>query len=78
HWSVPTSPDSSKKNFLQPGNESAPAKLREASDGASLAAIIKASRAWRDGYQKWGRTTMGFGFYFFEMALKSVGNAPRA
>ena len=23
------------------------------------------SRAWRDGYMRWGRNTMGFGFYLF-------------
>lgn len=27
---------------------------------------LKRSREWRDGYLKWGRSTMGFGFYLFE------------
>lgn len=53
-------------------------KLREAPADASLAAKVKASRAWRDGYLKWGRTTMGFGFYLFEKPLESVGDAPDA
>jgi SAM-dependent methyltransferase len=26
---------------------------------------MKRSRVWRDGYLRWGRSTMGFGFYFF-------------
>lgn len=26
---------------------------------------LKRSRTWRDGYLRWGRTTMGFGFYLF-------------
>lgn len=28
-------------------------------------ANIQRSRAWRDGYLRWGRSTMGFGFYLF-------------
>ena len=28
---------------------------------------LKASRRWRDAYLKWGRGTMGFGFYLFEV-----------
>jgi len=30
-----------------------------------LAANLRRSRAWRDGYLRWGRSTMGFGFYLF-------------
>ncbi len=26
---------------------------------------LRRSRVWRDGYLRWGRTTMGFGFYLF-------------
>ena len=26
---------------------------------------LKRSRDWRDGYLRWGRSTMGFGFYLF-------------
>jgi len=26
---------------------------------------LRRSRAWRDGYLRWGRSTMGFGFYLF-------------
>ncbi len=32
---------------------------------------LKRSRAWRDGYLRWGRSTMGFGFYLF---MKSVND----
>jgi SAM-dependent methyltransferase len=32
---------------------------------AALAARLAHSRRWYDGYQRWGRTTMGFGFYLF-------------
>lgn len=32
------------------------------------AAKLAASRAWRDGYLRWGRTTMGFGYYLFGKA----------
>lgn len=34
-------------------------------DDAALADRLKRSRAWRDGYLRWGRSTMGFGFYLF-------------
>jgi ubiquinone/menaquinone biosynthesis C-methylase UbiE len=27
---------------------------------------LKRSRLWRDGYLRWGRNTMGFGFYLFQ------------
>lgn len=33
---------------------------------------LKRSREWRDGYLRWGRSTMGFGFYLF---LKPVDDA---
>jgi hypothetical protein len=33
---------------------------------------LQRSREWRDGYLRWGRSTMGFGFYLF---LKPVGAA---
>jgi ubiquinone/menaquinone biosynthesis C-methylase UbiE len=32
---------------------------------AVTAEKLKRSRAWRDGYLRWGRSTMGFGFYLF-------------
>lgn len=28
-------------------------------------AKLERNREWREGYEKWGRTTMGFGFYVF-------------
>jgi hypothetical protein len=31
----------------------------------ALAEKLAQSRAWRDGYLRWGRETMGFGFYLF-------------
>lgn len=34
-------------------------------DDPKAAAKLDASRAWRDGYLRWGRSTMGFGFYLF-------------
>ena len=30
---------------------------------AETEAKLARSRAWRDGYLRWGRTTMRFGFY---------------
>lgn len=41
---------------------------REAAQHPEDAAIREKrerNRAWRDGYLRWGRTTMGFGFYLF-------------
>ncbi len=29
-------------------------------------AKVQRSRVWRDGYLRWGRSTMGFGFYLFQ------------
>ena len=40
-------------------------KRRENPDDPALAERLKRSRAWRDGYLRWGRTTMGFGIYLF-------------
>jgi SAM-dependent methyltransferase len=34
-------------------------------DDAALAEKRRRSRAWRDGYLRWGRSTMGFGLYLF-------------
>ena len=34
-------------------------------DDPTLTAKLKRSRQWRDGYLRWGRSTMGFGFYLF-------------
>lgn len=34
-------------------------------DDAGVAEKLQRSRAWRDGYLRWGRSTMGFGFYLF-------------
>jgi SAM-dependent methyltransferase len=34
-------------------------------DDAEIAEKRRRSRAWRDGYLRWGRSTMGFGFYLF-------------
>ncbi|MFZ0546240.1 MAG: class I SAM-dependent methyltransferase [Candidatus Promineifilaceae bacterium] len=34
-------------------------------DDPAVAEKVKRSRVWRDGYLRWGRSTMGFGFYLF-------------
>jgi SAM-dependent methyltransferase len=34
---------------------------------AALAARLTRSREWRDGYLRWGRSTMGFGLYLFRV-----------
>jgi ubiquinone/menaquinone biosynthesis C-methylase UbiE len=34
-------------------------------DDAAIVTRLERSRAWRDGYMRWGRATMGFGFYLF-------------
>jgi len=34
-------------------------------DDAEVAGKLRQSRVWRDGYLRWGRSTMGFGFYLF-------------
>jgi len=31
----------------------------------AVAEKLQRSRQWRDGYLRWGRSTMGFGFYLF-------------
>jgi len=36
-----------------------------------IADKLKKSRAWRDGYLRWGRATMGFGFYLFQKPSKT-------
>ncbi len=40
------------ESVLHPGDPEVKAKVRR-------------SRVWRDGYVRWGRSTMGFGFYLF-------------
>ncbi|MFT5683789.1 MAG: SAM-dependent methyltransferase [Myxococcota bacterium] len=40
------------------------AAVAHPNDDAIQKRLIR-SRAWREGYLKWGRTTMGFGFYLF-------------
>jgi len=42
-------------------------------DNPTMAEKLKRSRRWRDGYLRWGRSTMGFGFYLF---LKPTSAAP--
>lgn len=37
----------------------------ESPDDPALLQKLKRSRQWRDGYLRWGRDTMGFGFYLF-------------
>ena len=39
-------------------------------DNADLQTRVRHSRAWRDGYLKWGRATMGFGFYIFQKSAR--------
>ena len=34
-------------------------------DDPALQKRVAASRRWREGYLRWGHTTMGFGFYLF-------------
>ncbi len=41
-------------------------KVRQAPNDPALAERWKRSRVWRDGYLRWGRTTMGFGLYLFQ------------
>jgi len=36
-------------------------------ENQALAARLARSRVWRDGYLRWGRSTMGFGLYLFRM-----------
>ena len=36
-------------------------------DDPALAARLTRSREWRDGYLRWGRSTMGFGLYLFRL-----------
>lgn len=37
-----------------------------APDDENLAASLKVKRDWYAGYEKWGRETLGFGFYLFQ------------
>ena len=39
-------------------------------DDPALAARLTRSRQWRDGYLRWGRSTMGFGLYLFRVPRK--------
>ena len=41
-------------------------KLRQDPDDPALTERLKRSRAWRNGYLRWGCTTMGFGMYLFK------------
>jgi len=41
-------------------------------DDATLAARLSRSRRWRDGYLRWGRSTMGFGMYLFRVPPKAT------
>ncbi len=46
---------------------------QDATRGADTARAreeLERSRRWRDGYLRWGRSTMGFGFYVFRKPLK--------
>ena len=36
-------------------------------------ARLARARAWREGYLRWGRSTLGFGFYLFRKAEDGVG-----
>ena len=45
---------------------------KEAADNGhrdSIHSRLLEARKWRDGYLKWGRSTMGFGFYLFQKAI---------
>ena len=42
------------------------------SDDPSMAEKVKRRRAWRDGYLRWGRSTMGFGFYLFSKPTHAI------
>lgn len=46
------------------GNGEFLVQLASPDDPAALEALGR-SRGWRDGYLRWGRATMGFGFYVF-------------
>lgn len=39
---------------------------------------LKRGRQWRDGYLRWGRSTMGFGFYLFARPATSAKSLPGA
>ena len=41
-------------------------KAEENPDAPEMSKRLAHARRWRDGYLKWGRTTMGFGFYLFK------------
>lgn len=40
-------------------------------DASDTAKGLERSIAWRNGYLRWGRTTMGFGFYLFRTPAKA-------
>lgn len=64
-----TSNDDEWDHFEWSHRRAIEAKLAAAPDNIELQQRVKNSRAWRDGYLKWGRSTMGFGFYLFEKPL---------
>lgn len=43
-------------------------RLSEAPDDEKLVNSLNAKREWYAGYKKWGRDTLGFGFYIFQKA----------
>jgi ubiquinone/menaquinone biosynthesis C-methylase UbiE len=43
-----------------------------APNDASMAEKLESSRQWRDGYIRWGRSTMGFGFYLFQKPVNET------
>ena len=61
-----TSNDDEWDHFEWSHRRAIESKLAADPDNVELQQRVKNSRAWRDGYLKWGRTTMGFGFYLFQ------------
>jgi SAM-dependent methyltransferase len=54
---------------------------RENPDDPNCAEQLKQCVAWRDGYLRWGRSTMGFGLYLFQLPedlAAAAGSASRA
>jgi SAM-dependent methyltransferase len=47
-------------------------EARQHPDDPQTAKKLKQSREWRDGYLRWGRSTMGFGFYLFLASPKRI------
>ncbi|WOR13949.1 class I SAM-dependent methyltransferase [Hyphomonas sp. FCG-A18] len=43
-------------------------RMSDASAGSDVEEKLKTHREWYEGYEKWGRETMGFGFYLFQRA----------